>query len=316
VADFLAGRVIVVTGAGRGIGRAVALGCAAEGASVVVNDYGVSIDGSEPSSAVADAVAEEIRDAGGQAVPCADSVTTMAGGQRIVQTALDAYGRVDGAVCVAGILRERMLFNMAEEEWDPVVETHLKGTFTVFRAASAVMRKAGGGALVGFTSGNHAGSVSQANYSAAKGGIVSLVRSAALGLGKYGITANAVAPVARTRMSANVPFDMAEMGEPEDVAPLVAYLLSEAARDVTGQIYTVAGRRIAVWNQPQEIRSMYGEEPWTAESIAKRLPEAVGVETMPMIAKLAAYAKATEERKAREAGQEAGQEADQKGAAS
>jgi len=209
-------------------------------------------------------------------------------------------------VCVAGILRERMLFNMAEEEWDPVVETHLKVTFTVFRAASAVMRKAGGGALVGFTSGNHAGSVSQANYSAAKGGIVSLVRSAALGLGKYGITANAVAPVARTRMSANVPFDMAEMGEPEDVAPLVAYLLSDAARDVTGQIYTVAGRRIAVWNQPQEIRSMYGQEAWTAESIAKWLPEAVGVETMPMIAKLAAYAKATEERKAAEEQKAAG----------
>jgi NAD(P)-dependent dehydrogenase (short-subunit alcohol dehydrogenase family) len=317
VADFLAGKVVVVTGAGRGIGRAVALGCAAEGASVVVNDYGVAVDGSAPSSEVADAVAQEIRDAGGQAVPCADSVTTLAGGQRIVQTALDSYGRVDGVVCVAGILRERMLFNMAEEEWDPVIETHLKGTFTLFRAASAVMRKAGGGALVGFTSGNHAGSVSQANYSAAKGGIVSLVRSAALGLGKYGITANAVAPVARTRMSANVPFDMAEMGEPQDVAPLVAYLLSEAARDVTGQIYTVAGRRIAVWNQPQEIRSMYGEEPWTAESIAKRLPEAVGVETMPMIAKLAAYAKATEERKeTKETEDQKPSETEQDGAAS
>ena len=300
MADFLAGKVIAVTGAGRGIGRAVAIGCAAEGAAVVVNDYGVSIDGREPAGEVAESVAREIRDAGGQAVPCPDSVTTMAGGHRIVQTAVDAFGRVDGVVCVAGILRERMLFNMAEDEWDPVIETHLKGTFTVFRAAAAVMRKAGGGALVGFTSGNHAGSVSQANYSAAKGGIVSLVRSAALGLGKYGITANAVAPVARTRMSANVPFDLAEMGEPEDVAPLVAYLLSDAARDVTGQIYTVAGRRIAVWNQPQEIRSMYGEEPWTAESIAKRLPEAVGVEAMPMIAKLAAYAKATEERKAEE----------------
>lgn len=298
MADFLAGKVIAVTGAGRGIGRAVALGCAAEGAMVVVNDYGVSIEGDGPSGAVAEAVAEEIRRAGGQAVACADSVTTMAGGHRIVQTAVDTYGRIDGVVCVAGILRERMLFNMAEEEWDPVIETHLKGTFTVFRAASAVMRRQGGGVLIGFTSGNHAGSVSQANYSAAKGGIVSLVRSAALGLAKYGITANAVAPVARTRMSANVPFDLAEMGEPEDVAPLVAYLLSDAARDVTGQIYTVAGRRIAVWNQPVEIRSMYGEEPWTAATIAKRLPEAIGTETMPMIAKLAAYAKATEEARA------------------
>jgi hypothetical protein len=187
-----------------------------------------------------------------------------------------------------------MLFNMAEDEWDPVIETHLKGTFTVFRAASAVMRGHGGGALVGFTSGNHAGSVSQANYSAAKGGVVSLVRSAALGLARYGITANAVAPIARTRMSANVPFEMAEMGEPEDVAPLVAYLLGDAARGITGQIYTVAGRRIAVWNQPQEVRSMYAEEPWTARSIARRLPEAIGAETMPMIAKMAAYAQAAE----------------------
>src|SRR5207237_2442090 len=143
--------------------------------------------------------------------------------------AVDTFGRSDGVVCVAGILRERMLFNMAEEEWDPVIETHLKGTFTVFRAASAAMRKQGGGVLVGFTSGNHAGSVSQANYSAAKGGVVSLVRSAALGLRKYGVTANAVAPVARTRMSAGVPMKLDEMGEPEDVAPLVVYLLSDAA---------------------------------------------------------------------------------------
>lgn len=143
---------------------------------------------------------------------------------------------------MAGILRERMLFNMSEEEWDPVLATHLKGTFTVFRAASAVMRKQeGGGTLIGFTSGNHQGSVSQANYSAAKGGIISLVRSAALGLHRYGVTANAVAPVARTRMSAGVPMELAEIGEPEDVAALVVYLLSERARAerITGQVYTI-----------------------------------------------------------------------------
>src|SRR4051812_32976572 len=154
VGDFLKDKVIAVTGAGRGIGRAVALACAAEGAAVIVNDYGVSIDGAEPSSDVADAVVAEIEAAGGTAVAIADDISTMESGERIVATAVDKFGRIDGAVCVAGILRERMLFNMSEEEWDAVISTHLKGTFTVFRAASAVMRKQeGGGALVAFTSG-------------------------------------------------------------------------------------------------------------------------------------------------------------------
>src|SRR5207302_3581666 len=136
---------------------------------------------------VADAVVKEITDAGGSAVAVADSVTTMDGGERIVRTAVDKVGRVDGVVCVAGILRERMLFNMSEDEWDPVIETHMKGTFTVFRAASAVMRAQKSGTMIGFTSGAFQGSISQANYSAAKGGIVSLVRSAAAGMYKYGV---------------------------------------------------------------------------------------------------------------------------------
>jgi NAD(P)-dependent dehydrogenase (short-subunit alcohol dehydrogenase family) len=289
---FLEGKVIAVTGAGRGIGRAVALGCAAEGAAVVVNDHGVSVSGAEPASEVATAVAEEIGAAGGTAVAVADTVTTMEGGRRIVQTAVDAFGRIDGAVCVAGILRERMLFNMSEDEWDPVLATHLKGTFTVFRAAAERMRRQGSGSLVGFTSGNHAGSVSQANYSAAKGGVVSLVRSAALGMRKYGVTANAVAPVARTRMSANVPFALAEMGEPEDVAPLVVYLLSDAARDVTGQVYTAAGGKIAVWNQPREVRAMHTAGRWTPEDIAARLPATVGQERMPMLDQIESMSRA------------------------
>src|SRR3954451_16180522 len=131
---FLADKVVAITGAGRGIGRAVAMACAAEGASVVVNDYGVSMAGEDPTSEVADAVVKEITDAGGTAVAVADSVTAMEGGARIVNTAVEKFGRIDGVVCVAGILRERMLFNMSEEEWDPVIQTHLKGTFTVFRA--------------------------------------------------------------------------------------------------------------------------------------------------------------------------------------
>jgi len=284
VTDFLKGKVVAVTGAGRGIGRAIALACAAEGATVVVNDYGVSIDGNEPSSEVAQAVVDEIAGAGGTAIAIADDISTMAAGERIVQTAIDNYGRLDGVVCVAGILRERMLFNMSEEEWDAVIATHLKGTFTVFRAASAVMRKQeGGGSLVAFASGvGMWGSVSQANYAAAKGGIVALMRSAAVGLQKYGVTANAIAPVANTRMAANVPGGTAESGEPEDVAPMVVYLLSDAARDITGQTYTVVGGRVGLWSQPREIREMTKDGRWTVEELADRLPSEVGIDRLPM----------------------------------
>jgi NAD(P)-dependent dehydrogenase (short-subunit alcohol dehydrogenase family) len=290
VGDYLAGKAIAVTGAGRGIGRAVAMACAAEGASVVVNDYGVSMAGEDPTSDVADAVVKEITDAGGTAVAVADSVTTMEGGERIVRTAVDKFGRIDGVVCVAGILRERMLFNMSEEEWDPVIATHLKGTFTVFRAAAAVMRQQKSGTLIGFTSGAFGGSVAQANYSAAKGGIVSLVRSAALGLDKYGVTANAIAPIAKTRMSDNVPAGLSEVGEPEDIAPLVVYLLGDDARAVTGQIYTAVGGRIAVWNQPSEVRDMKKDGRWTPGEIAARFGE-VGQEELPLLSRIRAAQK-------------------------
>lgn len=288
--DYLAGKTIAVTGAGRGIGRAVALACAAEGASVVVNDFGVSMAGDDPTSEVADAVVNEITDAGGTAVAVADSVATMEGGERIVRTAVDKFGRIDGVVCVAGILRERMLFNMTEDEWDPVIATHLKGTFTVFRAAAPIMRQQKSGTLIGFTSGAFGGSVAQANYSAAKGGIVSLVRSAALGLDKYGVTANAIAPIARTRMSDNVPAGLSEVGEAEDVAPLVVFLLGDDARGVTGQIYTAVGGRIAVWNQPREVREMTKEGRWSPAEIAARFDE-VGQEEMPLLARIRAAQK-------------------------
>jgi NAD(P)-dependent dehydrogenase (short-subunit alcohol dehydrogenase family) len=148
--------------------------------------------------------------------------------------------------------------------------------------------------LIGFTSGNHQGSVSQANYSAAKGGIISLVRSAALGLNKYGVSANAVAPVARTRMSAGVPVELAEIGEPEDVAALVVYLLSDKAKEqgITGQVYTVAGAKIAVWAQPRELRAAYASGGWTPEKIAEFLPGSVGVDPMPMLERVAAMERA------------------------
>jgi NAD(P)-dependent dehydrogenase (short-subunit alcohol dehydrogenase family) len=286
---FLEGKTVAITGAGGGIGRAVAMAAAAEGANVVVADYGVSMDGSEPSSQVADAVVGEITGAGGNAVALAGDVSTMDGGAAVVQTAIDTYGGVDGVVCVAGILRERMLFNMSEDEFDAVVRVHLKGTFTVFRAASAVMRKQGSGSLVAFTSGAWAlGSVAQANYSAAKGGIVSLTYSAALGLSRYGVTANVIAPIARTRMSANVPGELAEMGDAEDVAPMVVYLLSDQARHVTGQVYTAVGGKIAVWSQPAEQRAMYKDGRWTPEEIAARLDGQIGVEKLPLLERIEA----------------------------
>jgi NAD(P)-dependent dehydrogenase (short-subunit alcohol dehydrogenase family) len=286
----LDGKAIAITGSGRGIGRAVARLCAAEGASVVINDYGVTMDGSEPQSDVADAVVAEITAAGGNAVANANSVTTMEGGASIVQSAVERFGRIDGVVCVAGILRERMLFNMSEAEWDPVIETHLKGTFTVFRAAAPIFRAQKSGSMIGFTSGAFAASVAQANYSAAKGGIVSLVRSAAAGMHKYGVTANCIAPVAKSRMSGQVPFGL-EMGEPEDVAPMVAFLLGDRARDVTGQVYTANGGRLAVWNQPTEVREMRTDGRWTPDGIAERFEE-LGQEPMPILERLAAMADA------------------------
>jgi len=291
VAGFLEGKSVVITGAGGGIGRACALACAAEGAKVVVADIGVGLAGEDPKSEVAEAVVKEIEAGGGEAVAVAQDVSTMAGGEAIVNTAVERWGRIDGVVAVAGILRERMLFNMSEDEWDAVIATHLKGHFTVFRTAAAIMRKQESGSLIGFTSGAYAGSVAQANYSAAKGGIVSLVRSAAVGLHRYGVRANAVAPIARTRMSANVPSELAEMGDPEDVAPMVVYLLSDAAKDVTGQVYTVVAGRISVWNQPAEVRTMRTEGRWKPEDIAARFDE-VGQERMGMIDRLEAMRKA------------------------
>jgi NAD(P)-dependent dehydrogenase (short-subunit alcohol dehydrogenase family) len=292
VAGFLKDKAVVVTGAGNGIGRAVAMGCAAEGAKVVVADLGVGLAGEDPTSEVADAVVREIEEAGGEAVAVADNVATWEGGGHIVDTCVERFGKIDGAVCVAGILRERMLFNMSEDEFDAVIAVHLKGHFTIYRHAAAIMKKQESGSLVGFTSGAYAGSIAQANYSAAKGGIVSLTRSAAAGMHRYGVRANCIAPVARTRMSANVPVELADMGEPEDVAPMVVYLLSDASKHVTGQVYTAVGSKIAVWNQPVEVRQMTTEGRWTPEEIAKRLDSEIGQEKMGLIERAEAYRKA------------------------
>ena len=302
MAGPLAGKNIAVTGAGNGIGRAIALACAGEGANVVVADYGVSIEGSDPSSEVADAVVAEIAAAGGTAIAVTGDVSQMEVGQRIVDTAVENWGTIDGVACVAGIVRERMLFNMSEEEFDHVVAVHLKGHFTLYKAASAVMRKQEtGGSLVGFTSGAFVASTAQANYSAAKGGIVSLTRSAAFALRRYGVNANCIAPAAMTRMSENVPFEI-EAGGPEAIAPLAVFLMSDAARDITAQIYTCTGKRIAVWNQPAELRHMLATdgEMFTVDEVVEKLPADIGVEEMPMFADLERRMKEMAEKKAAE----------------
>lgn len=303
MAGFLEGKNVAITGAGAGIGRAVALACAAEGARVVVADYGVAQDGSNPTSEVADAVVAEIKSAGGTAVAVAGDVSLMETGQAIVDAAVSNWGSIDACVCVAGILRERMLFNMSEDEWDAVVRVHLKGTFTVFKAASAIMRKQdSGGSLVGFTSGASIGSSAQANYSAAKGGIISLAKSAAMGLHRYNINANCIAPVARTRMSAAVPFGI-EMGEPEDVAPMVMYLISDRGRKITGQVYTATGRRVSVWNQPRDVRSVFAPGPrWDVRELADAVDNYLGFEEHPFIADMERRMKEIAEKKAAEGG--------------
>jgi NAD(P)-dependent dehydrogenase (short-subunit alcohol dehydrogenase family) len=280
---LLDGKVAIVTGAGRGLGRSHAHALAAEGAAVIVNDLGGEWDGRGADPRAASETAGEITAAGGRAEANFDDVADWEGGQRLINQAVETYGKLDILVCNAGFVRDRTVFNMTEDEWDDVVRVHLKGTFSLFRHASALMRKQNSGSLVAFTSGAFQGSVAQANYAAAKGGVVSLVRSAALGLYRYGVRANAIAPVARTRMSENVPAGLAEIGEPEDVAPMVVYLLSDRASHVTGQIYTAVGSRIAVWNQPQEVRSMTTDGRWTPEQIADRLDEEIGQEEMPLM---------------------------------
>jgi NAD(P)-dependent dehydrogenase (short-subunit alcohol dehydrogenase family) len=198
------------------------------------------------------------------------------------QQAVDTFGRIDGVVCVAGILREHAVQHV-RGEWDPAIETH-QGHVHGVRAAAAAFRQQKSGTLIGFTSGAFAASVAQANYSAAKGGIVSLVRSAAAGMYKYGVTANCIAPVAKSRMSGNVPFGI-EMGEPEDIAPMVCFLLSDHAREVTGQVYTVNDGRVAVWNQPVEVREIRSDGRWTVDQLAARFDE-VGQEPMPILDRL------------------------------
>ena len=290
MADYLAGKNIAITGAGSGIGREIALAAASEGANIVVADYGVALDGSEPTNEIANSVVSEIKDLGAEAEAVTGDVSQMQTGHEVVETAVKKWGSIDGVVCVAGILRERMLFNMDESEWDAVIAVHLKGHFTIYRHAMAAMRKqVTGGSIVGITSGAFTASTAQPNYSAAKGGIVSLTRSAAMTAASISlrggpeINANCIAPTARTRMSEKVPFEF-ETGEAADIAPMAVYLLSDVGRQVNAQIYSVVGRRISVWNQPKEVRSMFAsDERWTPEEIEELLPRTISQEPNPFI---------------------------------
>src|SRR3989449_924088 len=283
-------KVAVVTGAGSGIGRAVALGLAAEGASVVVGDYGVSVDGRDPSSAPAEAVVREIEKTGGRALASAENVATMAGGRAMVDTALKTFGDLHIVVCCAGILRERMIFNMTEEEWDAVVAVHLKGHFTVMRPATRHMREKRRGRIVTFTStAGLEGSPGQPNYSAAKEGVVGLTRSTALAMARYGVTVNCISPSAETRMTERLPDGRRAQAAapPEAVAPVVTFLASDRAAHVTGQVIHVRGNQVSLWSHPAPLRALTSREGWTPEALAEVYDQALGQDRLRRLDALA-----------------------------
>jgi NAD(P)-dependent dehydrogenase (short-subunit alcohol dehydrogenase family) len=277
---LLDGKVAVVTGGGTGIGRAVSLGLAAAGASVVVNDYGVGVDGRDPSSEPANQVVSEIRGRGGKAVASPESVATMAGGRAVVELALKEFGDIGILVCCAGILRERMIFNMTEDEWDAVIAVHLKGHFTVMQPATAHMRQKKAGSIITFTStAGLEGSPGQPNYAAAKEGIVGLTRSTALAMARYGVRCNAISPTADTRMTQRLPGDrraLATATPPEAIAPVVAFLASDRAAHITGQVVGVRGTEVTVFSHPAPLRTVTSSAPWTPEALAETWDRTLG----------------------------------------
>jgi len=277
---LLDGKVAVVTGGGTGIGRAVSLDLAAAGAKVVVNDYGVSVDGRDPSSEPANEVVGKISAMGGQAVASPESVATMAGGRAVVDLALKEFGDLHILVCCAGILRERMIFNMSEEEWDAVIAVHLKGHFTVMQPATRHMREKKAGSIITFTStAGLEGSPGQPNYSAAKEGIVGLTRSTALAMARYGVRCNAISPTADTRMTQRLPGErrgLATATPPEAIGPVATFLASDKAAHITGQIIGVRGTEVTVYSHQAPLRTATSVEAWTPERLADVWDRALG----------------------------------------
>ena len=284
--DLLEGRVAIVTGAGRGIGAGVARLLAREGAQVVVNDLGVALDGTGEDQTPAQQVVEQIRQTGGEATVNADDVADHHAAQAIINQAIETYGRLDVLVNVAGILRDRMVFNMSEEDWDAVIRVHLKGTFNTAHYAAAYWRSQrdadGHFRLINFTSGSGLhGAPGQPNYAAAKMGIVGFTYSCANALRPYGVTANAISPGAATRMTESVPDgrrrtpsgDGSDERSPDNVAPAVAFLASDRSDWCTGQVISARGFQIGLYNVPQVIRQVASPGPWDLETAFSMIEE-------------------------------------------
>src|SRR5215470_8195542 len=276
----LDGRVAIVTGSGRGIGSGVARLLAREGASVVVNDLGVALDGSNPDSTPAQQVVSAITGAGGRAAANVDDIADFDGAERLVRQAIESFGKLDVLVNVAGILRDRMVFNMSEQEWDAVIRVHLKGTFNTTRHASAYWREQrnpeGHFRLINFTSGSGLhGAPGQPNYAAAKMGIVGFTYSCANALGRYGVTANAISPGAATRMTESVPEERRrgparsdDERSPDNVAPIVAYLSSVDSDWLTGRVIGASGYDVILFNNPEPVRQLTATSRWDVDELA------------------------------------------------
>ncbi len=276
--SLLEGKVALVTGAGGGIGRDFALALASAGAGVVVNDIGTSVKGEGRDAGPAQKVVDEIHAAGGRAVASTDSVAEWEAANRVVQCALDSFGRIDVVINNAGILRDRFFFNMSPEEWRAVIDVHLNGSFYVSRAAAPHFKSQEAGCYVHMTSTSGlVGNLGQANYSAAKLGIVGLSKSIALDMAKYKVRSNCISPFAWSRMIGSIPTETEEQKARVDklkamqtskIAPLAVFLASDLAKDVSGQIFAVRANEIFLMSQSRPLRSVHRAEGWSVESIA------------------------------------------------
>jgi NAD(P)-dependent dehydrogenase (short-subunit alcohol dehydrogenase family) len=288
----LDGKSVVVTGAGGGIGRDFALAMAAAGAKVLVNDIGASVKGEGRDSGPAQTVVDEISQSGGIAVANTDSVAEWESANRIIEAALRAFGRIDVVVNNAGILRDRFFFNMSVEEWRAVIDVHLNGSFYVARAAAPHFKSQNSGCYVHMTSTSGlVGNLGQANYAAAKLGIVGLSKSIALDMAKYDVRSNCISPFAWSRMIGSIPTGTEEQRarveklksmETAKIAPLAVFLASDAAREVTGQVFAVRANEIFLMSQSRPLRSVHRAEGWTPESIASHAIPALKAHFYPL----------------------------------